>query len=189
MKRGRDYFYRYKKIILVLSNFFSLFPSTFRIRSLNAIRGLSGKFGIGVRYALLRTLCKSIGENVSVREGVYILNPQRLTLGDNVSIHPMSYIDASGEIEIGSDVSIAHSVTIMSTTHNYDGVIPIKDQGLSYRKVVISDNVWVGCKVTILSGVIVPHSSIIGANSLVNKQLSESNCVYAGVPAKKIKAI
>lgn len=52
----------------------------------------------------------------------------------------------------------------------------------------IKDRVWVGDKVTILPGVTIEENSIIGANSVVTKNVP-ANTVFAGNPAKIIKTI
>lgn len=149
---------------------------------------LSGKIGLGLRYCFAKRLFKAVGRNVSIHRDVYIFRPDKLEIGDNVSIHPMSYIDANGGINIGNDVSIAHAVTIMSTTHNYaDDKIPIKDQGITPGKVIISNNVWIGAKAVILKGVKIGSGSIIGASAVVNKDI-DSNSIAVDIPAKIVKS-
>ncbi|RIE04487.1 acyltransferase [Cohnella faecalis] len=135
----------------------------------------------------MKTIAKSCGNNVACHTNVYFFNPENISIGNNVSIHPMCYIDASGGIEIGSDVSIAHGNTIMSATHAYENVyIPIADQGIVLKKVVIKDNVWLGAKATIVCGVTIHSGSIVGANSVITKD-TLPNSIVGGVPAKVIK--
>lgn len=187
--RGRDKFNRFKPVIIGLSKFYTIFPIKFRKKLLVHYRMKKGVLGITLRYALLKSICKNCGDNVSIHDGVYIFEPQNLSIGNNVSIHPMCYIDATGEIEIGNDVSIAHGVTVMSTTHNFEDInVPIKDQGVEKSKVVISNNVWIGAKSTILCGKTIGTGSVIGASSVITKDVLP-HCVVAGVPAKHIKDI
>ena len=100
-----------------------------------------GVYGIVIRYALIKSIAPVCGDNVAIYEGVYLLHPQHMSIGNNVSIQPMAYIECGTKdigIEIGDDVSIAHDVTIMATSHNYDDVnIPIKDQGVTSSKTII----------------------------------------------------
>jgi acetyltransferase-like isoleucine patch superfamily enzyme len=146
-----------------------------------------GLKGLVLRYALLKTLAVKCGSNVSVHPGVYLLRPEKLSIGDNVSIHPMCYLDAAGGIEIGNDVSIAHAVTIMSTSHNYNKTdIPIKDQDVTPDATYISDNVWIGAKATILSGRRLNPGCVIAANCVVTKDV-ETNTIVGGVPNKVLK--
>ncbi len=55
------------------------------------------------------------------------------------------------------------------------------------REVIISDNVWIGCRALILKGSIIPSGSIIGAGSVVSNRYKFDNALYAGVPALKLK--
>lgn len=185
--RGRDKFAKYKSIIsffVVLNNFL---PRRLRISLFTAFRNTSGIFGIVIRYVLLKTLAKKVGDNVLIQPGCYLLNVHELSIGNNVSIQPMCYIEALGGVSIGDNVSIAHLVTIMSTEHNYiDVCTPIKEQPLYLSSVTILDDVWIGAKSTILKGVtILPHT-VIGANSLVNKPL-ERGGIYVGSPVRFLK--
>lgn len=185
--RGREIYFKVKPFLIGLSKLCNLFPVKVRIKLFESVRMIKGKKGIAIRYIFLKSLCKECGDNVGVREGVYIYNPQKLSLGNNVSINPMCYLDALGEIKIGNDVSIAHGVTIMSTSHNYEDLeCPIKDQGCKTKNVIIENNVWIGAKATILYGIKIGQGSIIGANAVVTKDVESGNIV-GGVPAKFIK--
>lgn len=185
--RGRDKFAKVKGILKIMSFFYSLFPLKIRKKLFEHYRGTKGLKGIAIRYALLKTIAKKCGDNVSIQPDCYIFSPENLEIGDNVSIHPMCYIDATGEISIGNDVSIAHAVTIMSTSHGFDSHdVPIKDQPILKKKVYISNNVWVGAKATILCGINVASGAVIGAASVVTKDIKE-NTVNVGVPAKVVK--
>lgn len=186
-KRGREKFSKYKGVINLLVKLNKLLPYKMRLKKLIRCRNKTGILGILKRYVLLKTLCKECGDNVVVTEGVYIHNPRNLSLGNNVSIHSMSYIEAIGNVYIGNDVAIAHGVTIMSTSHMYDDKeIPIKDQNYIVEPVVIKDNVWIGAKATVLCGITIDEGSIVGANSVVTKNV-EKNTIVAGAPAKVIK--
>ncbi|ROC31254.1 hypothetical protein C4Z35_010015 [Klebsiella pneumoniae subsp. pneumoniae] len=55
------------------------------------------------------------------------------------------------------------------------------------REVIISDNVWIGCRALILKGSAIPSGSIIGAGSVVSSRCKFDNALYAGVPALKLK--
>ncbi|WP_298787500.1 acyltransferase [uncultured Marinococcus sp.] len=187
-KRGRENFNKYKSVINLLVLINSYIP-----KNMNKILWLffsqtKGLPGILIRYILLRNLTRSCGDNVSVHSGVYIFGIENLSIGNNVSVHPMCYIEANGGVEIGNDVSIAHGVTIMSTTHNYKlKDVPIKDQKISTNKVLISNNVWIGAKSTILCGIKLGSGNIVAAHTLVTKDFINENIVLGGIPAKEIK--
>jgi acetyltransferase-like isoleucine patch superfamily enzyme len=84
-------------------------------------------------------------------------------------------------------------ITITDNAHGksepeYLSIPPTKRKLHSKGPVIIEDGVWIGDKVTILSGIRIGENSIIGANSLVTKDI-DANCVFGGIPAKLIKRI
>ena len=186
--RGREKLKKISFVVKILCFIYRIFPLKMRVRKFKRSIYLKGNFGILIRYALIKTIAKKCGDNVAIFQGVYILHPENLVIGSNVSIHEMSYIDSmNATISIGNDVSIAHGVTILSSSHNYaDKNTNIKDQGLTFSDTTIQDNVWIGAKATILSGITVESGSIIGAGAVVTKDVLKDT-VVAGVPAKIIK--
>ncbi len=142
---------------------------------------------IKLRYILYKSLMKGIGEKCNILESVVISNPDKVSLGKRVSIHQFCYLDGQGEIEIGNDVAIANHVKILTSDHVFkNNDVAIKDQGIEIDKITIKDNVWIGAGATILKGVVIGENSIIGAQSLVNKNIPP-NVIAAGVPCKVVK--
>ena len=185
--RGRDKFYKYKKAIDLIGFFLKFIPHRIKLFLFNQTRMVQGNVGLVIRYVLLKKLAKSIGDNVSIHPSVYIFHAEELDIGNNVSIHPMCYIEAQGGIKIGNDVSIAHAVTLLSGNHIYSDInTPIKDQGMSFSKTEIENNVWIGAKASILAGVKISSGSIIAAGAVVTKN-TEINSIVGGIPASLIK--
>lgn len=185
--RGRDKFAKFKPFINLLVVLYRLFPRKIREHFFVKLRKKAGKIAMVKRYALVKTLTKSCGENVAVFTDVYLQNMQELELGNNVSIQPMTYIEAAGGIKIGNDISIAEGASIFSVNHRFDDLnVPIKDQGIASLPVVIKDNVWIGSKATILGGVTVESGTIVAAGAVVTRDTLRNSTV-AGVPAKIIK--
>ena len=85
-------------------------------------------------------------------------------------------------------MSIAHGVTIMATTHTFDDPdVPIKDQDVIDEPVRIEENVWIGAKASVLSGVTIRRGCVVGAGAVVTKS-TDSDGVYVGVLAKLLKS-
>ncbi len=187
MKRGREKFNNFRFFINIITIFYGLFPKRFQKWLLIFHRKTSGYVGLVIRYALLKNLANSIGDNVAIQPDVYLFNLENLSIGNNVSVHPMSYIDSIGGITIGNDVSIAHGTSLISFNHKFAKLeIPIKDQGIELCPICIENNVWIGAKANILGGVIVSEGSIIGAGAVVTKNV-KSNSIIGGNPAHIIK--
>lgn len=185
--RGRNRFLKYKQLLLYGAWIYGRFPRKYRLWKLNHIRDKKGLLYIAQRWMLLKTIAVAVGDNVSIHDHVYLLNPDTMAFGNNVSVHPMCYFQGNGGITIGNDVSIAHGVTLMTETHNYsDANVPIKDQGLKTLPIHISENVWIGAKATVLCGRRIGSGAIIGAGAVVTKDVPE-NAIVAGVPAREIK--
>ena len=162
-------------------------PRKLRLQIWNRICDKKGKLRIAQRYMLLKSLASSVGSNVSIHDHVYLFHIENMEFGDNVSIHPMCYLQGSGGIKIGNDVSIAHGVTIMTENHAFcDLGTPIKDQEVIKKEIVISNNVWIGAKATILYGNNIKEGAIVAANAVVTKDVQE-NAIVAGVPAVIVK--
>lgn len=176
---GRSKFENFKPFINFFVIAFKIFPLAFRKKLFISARNVNGNKGIALRYILLKSINKNVGDNVSIQPGCYIFSLENLIIGNNVSIHPMCYIDATGGIKIGSNVSIAHGTTILSTSHSFADIShPIKYQEILKAKTIIEDNVWVGAKATILYGVTVHSGSVIGATSFINKDVNHNTILY-----------
>ena len=185
--RGRDKFQKLKPVFNILGKLVKVFPKKMRIKMLTNKKKGEGLLSVGMRYVLLKSVAKSCGEAVAVYSNVYLKNPQNLELGTNVTIQPMSYIEASGGVKIGSDTSIAHGVSIMSETHNIDDREELfKNQGMTYKPVVIGEDTWIGAKVTIMAGVTIGNKAVVGANSVVTKDVPDY-AIVVGAPARIIK--
>ncbi len=95
-----------------------------------------------------------------------------------------SFID-DGEIEIGDHTEFGPNVVIATVGHPLDP----EHRALMYaEKVTIGKNVWIGASCTILPGVTIGDNSVIGAGSVVTKDIP-SNVVAFGNPCKVIRPI
>ena len=187
MSRGREKFQKFQGIISLVVKWYQLFPKKSRYRKLEKNRYTRGYIGQVKRYALVKSIAKAVGDNVSIKEGVFLYNIDNLILGSNVSIWPLVYIDAYGGLNIGSDVSIAHGVSILTFEHQYENhEIPIKDQEVKALPVSIGNNVWIGAKATILGGNSIDSGSVIGAGSVITKNV-QCDSIVVGVPGRKVK--
>lgn len=140
-----------------------------------------------LRNICYRAILKKMGRNTNICDAVTITNPSKVSIGYRCSIHEYSYFAGGGDITIGDYVAIANSCTIISESHNFsDRNVPIKMQGLSPQPVVIGNDVWIGSKVTILGNVKIGNGAVIGAGSVVTKDIPEY-AVAVGVPCKVIR--
>ena len=185
--RGRDVVKKYKFFINVVVAYYGLFRKKTLIKKLERKKYKTSLFAALKRYAILKHISNGVGQNVLIRDGCALLHADGIKIGTNVSIQPQCYLDGYGSIVIGDNVSIAHGVSILSFTHNFDKKdINIKDQGSTKQPIKIGNNVWIGAKATILGNVTIGDNSIIGAGAVVTHDV-EPNTIVGGVPAKLIR--
>lgn len=129
-----------------------------------------------------------IGDNTKIKNDVQFYTYDGIIkIGKNCSINPFSIIYGNGSVVIGDNVLIASGTKIVASTHKYeDSEILIKNQGLSSIGIKIGSNVWISTNCIISDGTNIEDGVVVGANSFVKGNL-ESNWVYAGNPAIKIK--
>lgn len=112
----------------------------------------------------------------------------RIVIGENTVIGPYCTIYGHGGTIIGNNIGIAARVSILPINHNYlDLNRPIRDQGIEAKGVIIEDDCWIGAGTCITDGVKVGKGSVVGAGSVLTKDVPPYTLV-AGVPAKKIKS-
>ena len=185
--RGRDIAKKYSLFIKMLFVLYKIYSKKTLIKKFERLRYKLGSFVLLKRYVILKHLATSVGENVLIRDGCFILNIDKMSFGKNVSIQPQCYMEGYGTISIGDDVSIAQGVSIISVTHNFSNKeLNIKDQGITPQPIKIGNNVWIGAKATILGNVMIGDNSIIGAGAVVTHDV-EPNSIVGGVPAKLIR--
>lgn len=88
-----------------------------------------------------------------------------------------------GPVKVGKNVRLAQHVVVSGLNHNYEDVtIPVSEQGVSTKEVVIEDGSWIGANAVILPGVRVGRNSVVAAGSVVIRDVPDCS-VVAGNPA------
>ena len=120
-----------------------------------------------------------IGRNNALR-----CHEGELIVGDNTIFGTDNTVNCYCGVYIGPECLFADSVYIVDFDHNYwDPVMSIRSQGISKSPIRLERDLWVGTMVTIIRGVTVGRGSVIGAMSLVNRDVPPYS-VVGGVPAK-----
>ena len=117
---------------------------------------------------------------------IFISNFKNIEIGENCALNAFVHIWSNEKIVIGENSMIASHVQISTSTHDYS-CRPYRETRVDLP-VFIGKNVWVGSGVIILPGVKIGDNSVIGAGSVVTKDVPK-NCLVYGVPAKLIKVL
>ena len=110
---------------------------------------------------------------------------KNIKIGKNVFINACCRFQDQGGIEIGDGSLIGHNTTIATLNHDFN---PDKRANLHPSPVKIGKNVWIGSDCTILPGVEIGDGAVIGAGSIVTKNVP-ANSIAVGSPARIIKQI
>ena len=128
----------------------------------------------------------NFGDYVTISRGVMIRPSSYyggdygvgLTMGEHSSIGPYGYVGCSGRITIGKNVMFGPKCSLFAENHVFsDTESSIKSQGVQQKGITIEDDCWIGSNVTILDGVTVGKGSVIGAGTLVTKDIPAGSVV------------
>jgi acetyltransferase-like isoleucine patch superfamily enzyme len=144
-------------------------------------------FAIPLRRIIAQKIFKHCGEGVIFHHNVLFSKGSNISIGDWSLINRYVMLDDRAEIDIGSFVMVAAGVTIETHTHPFDDFsVPIAYGGRSGLPVSIGSNSVIGYNTVVMAGVQIGYRCIVGANSVVTKDIPD-HTVVGGVPAKPIK--
>ena len=131
----------------------------------------------------------SIGEYFRVCPDVKLIceNGGEIKIGGNFFANYKTFIFADGnKVEIGDDCLIGPDVLIINTNHQFNPNELIRCQNSVSSDINIGNDVWIGAKSMILSGVTIGNGAVIAGGSVVNKNVAPYS-VVGGVPAQFLK--
>lgn len=109
-----------------------------------------------------------------------------IEIGDDCSVNAYSLLQGGGDLRIGNNARIGSHTVIVPSNHVFSNPnIPIKDQGLSKKGILIEEDVWIGAGVRVLDGVVLGKGCIVGAGAVVTRSVPPGTIV-GGVPARTI---
>lgn len=131
----------------------------------------------------LNKLFSDVGENFYLKTPLQGVHFDKVKIGKNVAIMSNCLMMSSGGITIDDDVMIAANVQLISNNHDLD-----TRSVITCLPIHIKQNCWIGAGATILRGVTIGKNSVVGAGSVVTKDVPD-NVIVVGNPAKIIKRI
>lgn len=179
----------------------SIISTNWKMIKTEWIAGKMAEVGDGVFFCQVKMLRGpefiSIGQGSYFGRGLYLtawkktFREPKLIIGKHCSFGAYNHITCVNKITIGDNVLTGKWVTITDNSHgetdfNTLCIPPSKRAIISKGPVVVCDNVWIGDKATILSGVSIGKGAVIAANAVVTKDVPAYS-VVGGNPAKILK--
>jgi maltose O-acetyltransferase len=139
------------------------------------------------RLGLLLELLGELGEGSEIKP------PLRCDYGSRIRVGARTFVNYGlvaldvASIEIGDDVQIGPNVQLLTPTHPIDADTR-RAKWEAAEPIVIETNVWLGGGVIVLPGVTIGENTVVGAGSIVTKDLAP-NVVAAGNPARVVRSL
>ena len=125
-----------------------------------------------------------LNENVCIKENCVIGG--NVTIGKNTQILSNTKLDGTGTLIIGDNTHIGRDNDIFSHYHDISKKDILVNDSIEIKQTtIIGNNVMLYSRVGIMGGVTIEDNCVIAYGGVVTKDCKE-NCIYAGVPAKKI---
>ena len=129
------------------------------------------------------------GSRAYIDSTTTITSGREIEIEADVYIGPGGYIAGDGGLKIGQGVMVGPQVYIQTSTHNFESedlmALPY-DHRIIRGPIVLEAYVWVGGRVTILPGVRIGRGAVIGAGSVVTRDV-DAFAIVAGNPARVIR--
>ncbi|HAK05978.1 MAG TPA: putative colanic acid biosynthesis acetyltransferase [Spartobacteria bacterium] len=135
------------------------------------------------RLFWLRVFDAKIDGTPFVHQRARIAMPWNLTLHDRACLGDRANAYTLGEIEIGARATVAQEAYLSTGSHDFER----SGMPLTVAKITIGEDVFIGARAFVLPGVTIGARSIIGACSVVTKDIPE-NVIAAGSPCRIIKS-
>ena len=136
---------------------------------------------------LIKKIFGKTGNEITVEQNFWCDYGYNISVGENFYMNHNCTILDCAKIEFGDNVFVAPNCGFYTAGHPLD--FETRNKGLEYAKPLkIGNNVWIGGNVIVLPGVNIGDNVVIGAGSVVNKDIPE-NSVAVGNPCKVIKKI
>lgn len=140
-----------------------------------------------IKRGLLRLAGIEVGKNVKAVGPIIISNAAKFSIGDETWLGMDFKIYGSGICSIGKRCDIGPDVVVLTGSHEIGDENRRAGKGVHYC-VSIGAGCWIGGRSTFMGNIKIGDSSVIGASSLVLRDIN-SNVVAVGNPAKEIKKL
>ena len=139
------------------------------------------------RQALLRRLLGKTGNDFLIEQPFYCDYGYNIEVGEHFYANVNCVVLDEAKVTFGDNVFVAPGCGFYTAGHPLD--VEQRNRGLEYaRPITIGNNVWIGAQVCVLPGVTIGDNCVIGAGSVVNKDIP-SGSLAVGNPCKVVRKL
>jgi putative colanic acid biosynthesis acetyltransferase WcaF len=135
-----------------------------------------------MKVMILRTFGARIGNGCTVKPGIRVKYPWRLTVGNDCWLGEDCWIDNLADVQIGNDVCVSQGAYLCTGNHDWSE----PSFSLIIRPIVLRDGAWVGARALLAPGIELGECAVAAAGSVVTQSIPAYQ-VHAGNPATFIR--
>jgi acetyltransferase-like isoleucine patch superfamily enzyme len=129
--------------------------------------------------------------DVALDRGVVLLcsgpaSGNKLVIRSGTYVNRYTMFDVHEHLEIGRDCMIGPQCYFTDADHSFEPDLPVKAQPMRTAPVIVEDEVWIGAQVVVLKGVRIGKGAVIGAGSVVTRDIPP-NSIAVGSPAHLVR--
>jgi len=147
----------------------------------------TGAEDVDERAAILREVLGSVGDGVVIKPPLAMDYGYQTSVGDGTFVNSGAVILDVGRVTIGADVQIGPNVQLLTPTHPLEAELR-RSGAEAAEPITIGDNVWLGGGVIVCPGVTIGRDSVVGAGSVVTRDLPPG-ALAVGNPAQVIRQL
>lgn len=141
----------------------------------------------GARELVLRKIIGAAKGKMTIESPFHCDYGYNIEVGENFYMNVNCVILDEAKVTFGDNVFVAPGCGFYTAGHPFD--VDQRNAGLEYaRPITVGNNVWIGGNVVVLPGVTIGHNCVIGAGSVVNRDIPD-NSLAAGNPCKVIRSL
>jgi acetyltransferase-like isoleucine patch superfamily enzyme len=133
----------------------------------------------------------TLEKDVALDEGVVLitggpLKPNKIVIGSGTYVNRYTVFDGHSQLHIGRRVMIGPHCYFTDADHGTEAGASVQSQPMRLAPVIVEDEAWIGAHVTVLPGVRIGKGAVVGAGSVVTRDVP-SMAVVVGTPARVIR--
>ena len=160
-------------------------------RSARSFRSFGPGVNLGDQIIIQDPKFIAIGQGAGFMKGCSLYADQngKMNIGSRCSFHQNVILGANGGgIDIGENVLVGPNTVFRAANHVFSRCdVAIREQGHRGKPIVVEDDVWIGANCVVLPGVVIGKGTIVGAGSVVTRDLPPYAICY-GVPARFVRS-